>query len=69
MTTTPKKKAGSAPVYHTPSVQAYAFKEALYIIWCGVHRLGDSGVKVVLIDSAILQHLLPRRVSYCYPAG
>ena len=22
-------------------------KEALYIIWCGVNRLGDSGVKVV----------------------
>ena len=23
------------------------FKGALYIIWCGVNRLGDSGVKVV----------------------
>ena len=23
------------------------FKEALYRIWCGVNRLGDSGVKVV----------------------
>ena len=22
-------------------------KEALYRIWCGVNRLGDSGVKVV----------------------
>ena len=22
-------------------------KGALYIIWCGVNRLGDSGVKVV----------------------
>ena len=36
------------------------FKEALYIIWCGVNRLGDSGVKVVWIDSAILQLLLSR---------
>ena len=24
-----------------------AFKGALYIIWCGGNRLGDSGVKVV----------------------
>ena len=24
-----------------------AIKGALYIIWCGVNRLGDSGVKVV----------------------
>ena len=31
----------------------------------GVNRLGDSGVKVVLIDAAILQLLLSRRVSYC----
>ena len=23
------------------------FKGAMYIIWCGVNRLGDSGVKVV----------------------
>ena len=30
-------------------------KGALYIIWCGMNRLGDSGVKVVRIDSAILQ--------------
>ena len=40
-------------------------KGALYIIWCGVNRLGDSGVKVVSIDSAILQLLLSRRVIYC----
>ena len=40
-------------------------KGALYRIWCGVNRLDDSGVKVVLIDSAILQLLLSRRVSYC----
>ena len=40
-------------------------KEALYRIWCGVNRLGDSGVN----DSAILQLLLTRRVSYCLPAG
>ena len=25
----------------------YSFKGALYIIWCGVNRLGDSGEKVV----------------------
>ena len=25
----------------------WVFKGALYIIWCGVNRLGDSGVKVV----------------------
>ena len=30
------------------------FKGALYRIWCGVNRLGDSSVKVVGIDSAIL---------------
>ena len=24
-----------------------SFKGALYKIWCGVNRLGDSGVKVV----------------------
>ena len=24
-----------------------AIKGALYIIWCGLNRLGDSGVKVV----------------------
>ena len=42
-----------------------ALKGALYIIWCGVNRLGDSGVKVVRIDSAIFQLLLSRRVSYC----
>ena len=39
-------------------------KGALYRIWCGVNRLGDSGVKVVWIDSAILQLLLSRRVSH-----
>ena len=40
-------------------------KGALYRIWCGVHRLSDSGVKVVWIYSAILQLLFTRRVSYC----
>ena len=40
-------------------------KGALYRIWCGVNRLGDSGVKVVSIDSAVLLLLLSRRVSYC----
>ena len=40
-------------------------KGALYRIWCGVNILGDSGVKVVWIVSAILQLLLSRRVSYC----
>ena len=40
-------------------------KGALYTIWYGVNRLGDSGVKVVWIYSAILQLLLSRRVSYC----
>ena len=28
-----------------PSIET--FKGALYRIWCGVNRLGDSGVKVV----------------------
>ena len=28
-------------------VQASSVKGALYRIWCGVNRLGDSGVKVV----------------------
>ena len=28
-------------------VRLHLLKEALYIIWCGVNRLGDSGVKVV----------------------
>ena len=27
--------------------RARQFKGALYIIWCGVNRLGDSGVNVV----------------------
>ena len=44
---------------------AHSLKGALYRIWCGVNRLGDSGVKVVWIDSAIFQLLLSRRVSYC----
>ena len=29
---------------HSPPL---TLKEALYRIWCGVNRLGDSGVKVV----------------------
>ena len=43
------------------------FKGALYRIWCCVNRLGDSGVKVVLIDTAIFQLLLSRRRSH--PGG
>ena len=35
-------------------------KGAQYRVWCGVNRLGDSGVKVVLIDSAVLLLLLSR---------
>ena len=32
----------------TPSTAlSFLIKGALYIIWCGVNRLGDSGVKVV----------------------
>ena len=31
----------------TKSLHIGSFKGALYIIWCGVNRLGDSGVKVV----------------------
>ena len=38
-------------------------KGALYRIWYGLNRLGDSGAKVVCIDSAIFQLLLPRRVA------
>ena len=52
-----------------PLPKIVVIKGALYIIWCGVNRLGDSGVKVVWIDSAILQLLLSRRVSYCLPGG
>ena len=44
-------------------------KGAMYRIWCGVNRLGDCGVKVVWIDSAIIQLLLSRLVIYCYPGG
>ena len=44
-------------------------KEALYRIWCDANRLGDGGLGVVYIHSAIIQLLLTRRVSYCYPAG
>ena len=39
-------------------------KVALYRIWCGANRLGDSGVNR-LGQSAMLQLLLSRRVSYC----
>ena len=46
-------------------VYSYYFKGAPYRIWCGVNRLGDCGVKVVGIDSAILQLLLSRLVIYC----
>ena len=28
-------------------VRVFSIKGALYIIWCSVNRLGDSGVKVV----------------------
>ena len=45
-----------------PILTVRKIKGALYRIWCGVNRLGDSGVKVVWIDSAILQLLLSRRV-------
>ena len=44
-------------------VDEETIKGALYRIWCGLNRLGDSGAKVVCIDSAIFQLL------YCYPAG
>ena len=30
-----------------PGLTIDDFKGALYSIWCGVNRLGDSGVKVV----------------------
>ena len=46
-----------------------ALKGALYRIWCGVNRLSDNGVKVVLIDLAIFQLLLSRRVAIVNPAG
>ena len=39
----------------------FLIKGALYRIWCGVNRLGDSGVKVVDIDSA--------RTAFVIPAG
>ena len=31
----------------TPLIIDISFKGALYRIWCGMNRLGDSGVKVV----------------------
>ena len=43
----------------------YSFKEGLYRIWCGVNRLGDSGVHTLGDTSAFVtpagQLLLPRR--------
>ena len=32
---------------HCLRISISSLKGALYIIWCGVNRLGDSGVKVV----------------------
>ena len=51
----------------TPSILVlpHRVKGALYGIWCGLNKLGDSGVNVVSIDSAIIQLLLSRRVRYC----
>ena len=43
-------------------------KEALYRIWCGVSKLGDSGVNRLGDTSAFVNpasQLLTRRVSYC----
>ena len=34
-------------VHDRPRVTPRYFKGALYRIWCGVNKLGDSGVKVV----------------------
>ena len=34
-------------IHTTPNSIQCPFKGALYRIWCGVNRLGDSGVKVV----------------------
>ena len=53
------------PSFGNQCIYAGYFKGALCRYWCVVNRLGDSGVKVVRIDSAILQLLLSRRVSYC----
>ena len=33
--------------------QSYILKEGLYRIWCGVNRLGDSGVHTLGDTSAI----------------
>ena len=44
----------------------FLLKEGLYIIWCGVNRLGDSGVHTLGDTSAFVnpagQLLLTRRV-------
>ena len=50
----------------TPSILVLTrlFKEALYRIWCGVNRLGDSGVNRVGDTSAFVNpagQLLTRR--------
>ena len=50
--------------FHFP-IRNYDFKAGLYTIWCGVNRLGDSGVHT-LDDTSVLvnpagQLLLTRR--------
>ena len=54
----------SAAVYATVR-NGYSIKEALYIIWCGVNRLGDSGANRLGDTSAFVntagQLLLTRR--------
>ena len=48
MTTYPARKPHNAPGYGCRLVSHHdCVKGALYRIWCGVNRLGDSGVKVV----------------------
>ena len=50
---------------HKKNQHAYILKEVLYRIWCGVNRLGDSGVNGLGDASAFVnptvQLLLPRR--------
>ena len=52
----------------------YAIKEALYRIWCGANRLGDSGVHTLGDNSAFVnpagQLLLPDGVRpECIPSA
>ena len=56
---------GNREVFFVKTAWVYRVKEALYIIWCGVNRLGDSGLSRLGGTSAFVntasQLLLTRR--------